>query len=873
MPRLLALLFLSTLAAAQGDRPNILWITSEDNGPHLGAYGDTYADTPHLDALAKGGVTYRRAWSNAPVCAPARTAIITGMYPTTTGSQHMRSSARLPRGIEMFPTLLRRAGYYCTNRSKQDYNLEKPSKVWDASNGKAHWRNRAENTPFFAVFNFTVTHESQIRKRPHKAVHDPAEVRVPAYHPDTDEVRQDWAQYYDKLTEMDARAGRVLAELEEDGLTGDTIVFYFGDHGAGMPRSKRWPYDSGLRVPLIVSIPERFRHLAPEGFEPGSRSERLVGFVDLAPTVLSLAGVEPPRAMQGGAFLGTHASDAARHLFGFRGRMDERYDLVRSITDGRFVYVRNFMPHRIYGQYLDYMFQTPTTRVWRALYDAGELTPEQAAFWEPKPTEELYDLESDPDEVHDLIGSPEHAATRNRLREALLEHLVRTRDLGFLPEAELKLQSEARTALELGADRSAYPLERILDHALLATERREDLASLRRMVDGLADEHPALRYWSAIGLLVRQSAGTPGGREVRAALEDPSAPVRILCAEALCRFGSDDDRRAALDVLIAAANVEENSLYTAVLALGSLDELDALAAPAADKIRALPRASKAVPGRFKNYVPRLLDAISRDLEPEPPALPERREVVYARRGDAELRLHVQAPLGDAPKGGRAAVVFFHGGGWRGGSPEQFFDQCEHVAKRGVVGISAEYRLTKKHGTTPFECVADGKAAVRWVRAHAAELGVDPARIAAGGGSAGGHVAAATATLTGFDDESDSPVSCRPDALVLFNPVFDNGPGGFGHAFAGERYTEFSPLHNVRARIPPSIVFLGTKDALIPAATAERFRDAVREVGGRCELHLYEGAPHGFFNRERSEAWYAQTMEAMDAFLQSLGYYE
>src|SRR5581483_9328221 len=306
---------------AQGARrPNILWITCEDMGPNLGCYGDKYATTPNLDRLASRGLRYRVAWSNAPVCAPARTTIISGLYPTATGAEHMRSMAKLPASMQMFPVYLRRLGYYCTNWIKEDYNLEKTGKVWDDSSKKAHWKNRAAGQPFFAVFNFVVTHESQIRKRPHKLVHDPARAPVPSYHPDTPEVRHDWAQYYDNITEMDRLAGELLRELEEAGLADDTIVFFYADHGSGMPRHKRTACDSGLHVPLIASIPERFRNLAPKDYAPGGATDRLVSFVDLAPTMLSLAGQQPPDFMQGQAFTGSHEAAPREYLHGFRGR-------------------------------------------------------------------------------------------------------------------------------------------------------------------------------------------------------------------------------------------------------------------------------------------------------------------------------------------------------------------------------------------------------------------------------------------------------------------------------------------------------------------------------------------------------------------------
>ena len=254
--KILISLTIATLYIHATNLPNILWLTSEDNGPHLGCYGDKYADTPNLDGLAAKGMIYTRAISNAPVCAPARTTIISGMYPTSTGAEHMRSMTQLPKGFKMYPVYLRELGYYCTNNSKEDYNLAKDGQVWNEGGRKATWTNRADkDQPFFAIHNFTVSHESQIRKRPHQQIHDPAKVRVPAYHPDTPEVRQDWAQYYDKLTEMDKMVGDKLKLIEEQGLADDTIIFYYGDHGSGMPRSKRWPYFSGINVPLIVHVP------------------------------------------------------------------------------------------------------------------------------------------------------------------------------------------------------------------------------------------------------------------------------------------------------------------------------------------------------------------------------------------------------------------------------------------------------------------------------------------------------------------------------------------------------------------------------------------------------------------------------------------
>jgi acetyl esterase/lipase len=246
-------------------------------------------------------------------------------------------------------------------------------------------------------------------------------------------------------------------------------------------------------------------------------------------------------------------------------------------------------------------------------------------------------------------------------------------------------------------------------------------------------------------------------------------------------------------------------------------------------------------------------------------------MLYKTVGETKLHLHVfTPPRGHTPDDRRPAIVFFHGGGWFGGAPKQFFPHCEHLASRGMVAISAEYRVRNRHKTTPRECVKDGKSAVRWIRAHARELGVDPARLAAGGGSAGGQVAAAAGTTKGFEEEGEDPgTSCRPDALVLFNPVFDNGPGGYGHDRVVEYWKAFSPMHNIDETTPPTVVFLGTKDGLVPVKTAREYKRRMEEKGRRCDLNLYEGQPHGFFNHGRDG--YAQTVADMDRFLASLGY--
>ncbi|HKQ39985.1 MAG TPA: sulfatase-like hydrolase/transferase [Verrucomicrobiae bacterium] len=572
----------SSGSAATAERPNILWITSEDNGPQLGCYGDAFAQTPNLDRLAARGMIYLNVWSVAPVCAPARTALISGLYPSSTGSEHMRSIVNLPAHMKMFPQYLRQAGYYCSNNNKEDYNLEKPGKVWDDSSKNAHWKNRTPSQPFFAVFNHVVTHESQIRKRPHEFKHDPAKVRVPKFHPDAREVREDWAEYYDKMTEMDALAGANLHELEEAGLAENTIVFYFGDHGPGMPRCKRWPYNSGLHVPLIIYAPQKFRHLIP-GYSAGGQSDRLISFVDFAPTVLTIAGIKPPGWMQGVPLNGP----APKYLHGLRGRMDERYDLVRTICDKRYVYIRNYMPHKIYGQHIGYMFETPTTRVWQRMYLRGQCAPEQVAFWEKKPMEELYDLQGDPDEVHNLAGSRDHRKILERMRKAQQEHALKTRDVGFLPEGEIHSRSSNSSPYEVAQDNRRYPLQRIL----AAAEWAASTNNVSQAAKFLQDEDSAVRFWGVMGLLIH---GTKNSSALEAALKDPSPYVRITAAEALGRS----------DVLLDLSSADQQGLYVAMWALNALDSIR-------NAPLNVPPPKQKFPARVAEYVPRLLESLQR----------------------------------------------------------------------------------------------------------------------------------------------------------------------------------------------------------------------------------------------------------------------
>ncbi len=588
-------------------RPNILWLSAEDIGPQLACYGDTTATTPTIDGLAQTGLVYDIAWSNYPVCAPARTTIITGMYAGTLGAGNMRSRVPLPDGVKMFPEYLREAGYYCTNNSKEDYNVIKRGKVWDESSRKAHYKHRAAGQPFFAVFNYTGTHESKIRVRPHTQVIDPATVQLPSYWPDTPEVRQDWAQYYDNLQSLDSWVAKKLQELKETGLADNTIVIFFGDHGSGMPRHKRFAGDSGMRIPFVVHVPEQLGKSAPDDYQPGGHSSRPVGFIDLAPTMLSLAGLQPPDFMEGDAFMGKYRAEPPKYLFGYRDRMDERPDLSRSIRDDRFVYVRNYMPHLPAGQFVHYQQQTPTTAIWNKLFVEGRLSEIQSHFWIPHPPEELYDLKADPEETVNLVDQEEFANVLARFRDAHKTRVETSVDIGFLHEGELFNLSKKGSPRQI-AGTDEYPLAEIFQIADLAASNSQNLDSL---VAATESPNPTVRYWATLGLRIRGKSSVEQQAELLAELLDDSSPaVAIVAAEALITWGDAAQATQGLAVLERFANHEESNSYFAIHALNAIDRLDAKAVPILETVQKLPvdEGLKRGGGYLKRLIPDIMSS-------------------------------------------------------------------------------------------------------------------------------------------------------------------------------------------------------------------------------------------------------------------------
>lgn len=431
-------------------RPNIVLIGAEDISPSLGCYGDADAITPNLDRLAGQGARFTRAFTHAPVCAPSRSGLITGVYPTTLGTHHMRS--KLARTPELFVDFLRKAGYFVAWPGKTDFNFDLPKGWVDTTQD---WTKTPAvlptDRPWFAYINYTVTHESQVRATPEayarntarlkpEEKRDRGRVALPPYYPDTPAVRECVGKYHDNITALDYLVGDVLRLLDERRWTENTIVVFFGDHGWGLPRGKRWCYDSGTRIPLLVRWPGVVR--------PGTVRDDLTAFLDLAPTFLAAAGATVPPHMQGRVFVGPRTQPAPEYVFSCRDRMDETYDRIRSVRGAHFRYVRNFHPDLPYAQWLNYLDEMPVMQDWRRLAFAGTLNPTQRLFFaRTKPPEELYDTHADPHEVRNLAADPAHADTLRTMRAALEKWMTDTKDLGATPERELIAKGLVRDVL------------------------------------------------------------------------------------------------------------------------------------------------------------------------------------------------------------------------------------------------------------------------------------------------------------------------------------------------------------------------------------------------------------------------------------------
>lgn len=544
-------------------QPNILWITSEDNSPFIGAYGDEYADTPNIDRLAERGIVYENAYATTPVCAPSRFTLITGTYANRMGTENMRSTYPIPEEIQFFPKYLQEVGYHTTNNRKKDYNTFDQPEVWNESSGEAHYRDREEGQPFFHVRNITISHESSLHDPIDTLIHDPEEAPVPPYHPRTETVKRDWAHYYDEVTRMDEQVGEVLEELEESGEAENTIVFYYGDHGGAVPGSKRFMNQRGLQIPLIIYIPPKYEHLGIDE----KRTDRLVSFVDFPATVLSLVGIEPPEFMDGKPFLGEHEAEPREYVHTYRGRMDERYDLIRAVHDKEMLYVRNYMPQRIYGQYLWYLWMAPSMQSWEEEYQKGNLNEIQQRFFETKPAEELYNLADDPYTIHNLADNPEYEDDLKRLREANKEWIRENRDLGFIPEGIIGSLRGERTLYETVRE-DDIPLEEIIETAEMASLGEQE--NIEQLAVRLDHDDPSVRFWAAMGLAIAQEYASDYEKKLIQKTDEPSGVVRVAVAEALLAL--DRPNKAFEIIGNALQNPDEHVKLRALNLLETVEE-------------------------------------------------------------------------------------------------------------------------------------------------------------------------------------------------------------------------------------------------------------------------------------------------------------
>ncbi len=559
-------------AAARGastnrSRPNFVWLVSEDNSKHfLRLFDENGAQTPNIEKLARNGVAFTRAFSNCPVCSAARSTLATGCYGARIGTHFHRKyqTVPLPGDLQPFHVYFRNAGYYTSNKKKTDYNFKIDGKSWHSS---GDWRGRKPGQPFFHMQSFGTTHESSLHGSiSDKPTDEGAEAFVPPIHPDTPLFRNTYAHYHSRIRKVDDQIGAVVDELEKDGLLEDTFIFYFGDHGGVLPGSKGYVYETGLHVPLVVRIPEKYKHLV--NLNRGSRSEGFVSFVDFGPTVLHLAGIEVPEEMDGKPFMGPgiSADDLQKRdeTFGMADRFDEKYDLVRTLRKGKFKYMRSYQPFNFDGLQNNYRYRMAAYRQWREMYHAGRLDSTQSWFFEPREPEALYDVQADPYETKNLARNPEYAKVLVEMRKRFNAKVKGLPDLSMFPESYLAKEAWGNP-VEFGR-RNKDRIARLVDIADLSLEPFSRARA--RMAEALSSDDPWERYW---GLIVCSSHGKAAisfvDKARSIAKKDKEPLVRVRAAEFLGLIGAADPRPVIMDVLATAEHPLEAllTLNTVVL--------------------------------------------------------------------------------------------------------------------------------------------------------------------------------------------------------------------------------------------------------------------------------------------------------------------
>ena len=565
-----------------GELPNILWITSEDNSPHfVGCYGNSFATTPNIDKLASKGFIYTHAYAAHAVCSPTRNSILTGVYANSNGNIPMRSDYATSALVHTYPEYLQQAGYYCTNNSKTDYNSGTidANAIWDESSRTAHYKNRPDGHPFFAIFNLGQSHESSVNRSQGTPVgklnHKPEDVTLPPYIPDSPQARYDWAVYFDAVEQMDSVVGSLLKELDESGLADNTIVFYYSDHGGVLPRSKRFMYETGTRAALVIRIPEKYKHLYPAE-KPGDKVDRLVNFVDLPPTLCSLAGISVPDYMQGEAFLGKQKAKEPRYVYMARGRMDERYDNSIAIADHKYRYIHNYMPFRPAMQYLRTLFGIPSTMTWYNAYRAGETNLIQSSPFGERPAEELFDIEKDPWNVNNLASVPGYQDILERMRQAEKDWRIKIRDALLIPEDEYTYYSGKNSKYKSMYDymhSNDCPFYELIEASELATLGGSE--DLDKYVEYMKNDNSGIRYWGVTGLLMLKEQARPAIHALKEAAYDRAGSVATLAAEALYNLGEKDEAlKAYINILSDKDKYDYSDRNWALNSIDIIDEWD-----------------------------------------------------------------------------------------------------------------------------------------------------------------------------------------------------------------------------------------------------------------------------------------------------------
>jgi len=528
-------------------QPNILCLVLEDTSPYqFGCYGNTSIQTPTIDALAKNGIRYTNASANAPHCSPARSTLITGCYATTYGMDIHREDYITPDNI-FYPSFLRNAGYFCTNNDKTDYNTTVDNnKMWDESGKKATYNSskRSPNQPFFAVFNAGATHMGLIRTittegRPNFKDYgiDVDKLFIPPHVPDLPEARSDEAYKLKAAQESDLWVKAHLEELKSKGVAENTIVFFFSDHGGCMPRGKGFPFESGLRIPLIIYIPPAWQKKL--NIKEGIIETKNVGFVDFAPTFLSLIGEKTPAHMQGKAFLGKYEAAPRKLQFGFRSNQENyHYDPCRTVTDGKLKYIRNYLPHKPFCLRNLYQSGMPANMAWDKSVLSGNCKNEDwLTEYKPKEPEMLFDLEKDPWELHNLAGNPKYKEKLAFFRAEISKQIRSSKDLGFFPR---EIRKTKKNGLYQWVRDTDFPLNELYDAVELAgVASEEDVPQLLKF---LRSPQAEIRYWAAAGFcrLGSQKKIKDLPDEVKQAMNDEVPEVVAIASEAACYLGEFD---------------------------------------------------------------------------------------------------------------------------------------------------------------------------------------------------------------------------------------------------------------------------------------------------------------------------------------------